>query len=196
MGIKGIAATKYAAQLMQEHVPTITALLPLLCEVYGERRFIMKRHHKRASIPVLQNAACIYVCGDPLAATGSQIIIRGKLLLDSFEFAAGSWDNDSTPYYLPVEICLGNLNSLVHWYLVLSYLYYTLGHTVLPDAYYDYICGVLYANMNAVSTCVHGSYVDVQALTANTGFHLGERVPQVVKLSAMEIMRGEVVIEC
>ena len=64
-----------------------------------------------------------------------------------------------------------NINMLVPYYLMYSYLYYEENESIVPDAEYDRICKTLYEKWNDIEHR-HKNLIDKDTLLAGTGFQL------------------------
>ena len=81
-----------------------------------------------------------------------------------------------------------NINMLVPYYLMYSYLYYEENESIVPDAEYDRICKTLYEKWNDIEHR-HKNLVDKDALIAGTGYQL--KYPEMVK-GAAKLLRKKV----
>lgn len=69
------------------------------------------------------------------------------------------------------DIIGSNPNMLIPHYLMACYLYYVMDHPVISDGLFDEICQRLQREWDTI-THWHKPYVDREALSAGTGFHL------------------------
>lgn len=199
-----IPATKAALDLIQKHGGAEILLKRLeskLLQEYSLKGVILKRFHKRfGGAPVLKTAAAIYVAGDPFkfgfpVYGDYPAIFRGKLFVCPMAEAGLTYDNDSVPNHMFEELLNGPLQLTLNWYLILSHLYYCHGKTVAPDNVYDELCRQLRENWKEAQGLHHSEYLDYTALQGDTGFHLGENVPAIVKSNALQILKREVILE-
>lgn len=79
-----------------------------------------------------------------------------------------------------------NINMLVPYYLMYSYLYYEENESIVPDAEYDRICKTLYEKWNDIEHR-HKNLIDKDTLLAGTGFQL--KYPEMVKGAAKRLMK-------
>ena len=70
-----------------------------------------------------------------------------------------------------VVIYKENPNMLVPYYLMHSYLYYTLGEPIIDDTEYDGICSELKERWDEVEH-YHKHLIEKEALDAGTGYQL------------------------
>lgn len=85
-----------------------------------------------------------------------------------------------------------NRNLLVPWYLMTSYLYYIKDASVIEDATYDLICKRLKDEWKWIEH-PHKHLIDLQALSAGTGYQMREQdYPALVKDAAELAAAGRV----
>lgn len=68
-------------------------------------------------------------------------------------------------------------------YLLHSYLYYNLDHSIIPDYQYDELCRWMHDNYTVLLNNYHRhmNLVDLEALAAGTGHHLMFKFPEDIK---------------
>lgn len=75
-----------------------------------------------------------------------------------------------------------NVNHLIPYYLMASYLYYELDESVISDDVFNTICKLLLANFNTLNH-PHAHLLDIDSLKANTGYTI--RYPEITKRAAL-----------
>lgn len=89
----------------------------------------------------------------------------------------------------------GNLNMLVPWYLMASYLYYEEAsheYSIMTDAQYDKICAQLLSHWDEI-THRHKYLIDKDSLSAGTGFTLNyKKFPKIITTTALMLGKNTV----
>lgn len=83
-----------------------------------------------------------------------------------------------------------NIEKLISQYLIHSFLYYEKNKCIISDNDFDKIVHLLLKNFDKIkkSNHIHKHLIDKKALETYTGFLLIGKFPNIVKLSALELL--------
>tara|TARA_Y100001963_G_C6724122_1_gene420571 strand:+ start:113 stop:406 length:294 start_codon:yes stop_codon:yes gene_type:complete len=79
-----------------------------------------------------------------------------------------------------------NINLMVPWYLMTSYLYYKCHESIISDEQYDWLCTEILSKWDDIKH-PHKKYIDKDSLSAGTGYTLNE-YPERVKGAAKAVL--------
>ncbi|CAH0343771.1 hypothetical protein RHI9324_05509 [Rhizobium sp. CECT 9324] len=82
-----------------------------------------------------------------------------------------------------------NRDAYVSWYLMLSYLYYQLDITILPDEDYNTLCVKLIKELPSIAHR-HRHLVDEDSLRAGTGYSITE-YPTIAMSAAIRLAKED-----
>lgn len=201
----GIPATSPAYELCRRAenrrvFPMLRSMGPLLDELCGQARPVLKMNHKRTEFPRLAQTAGLYLPCAVEAVEGSswwaENKFRTKGLLYLFPMGDGHASCDygtgrTMMFY--EEIVHGPIGRAVHWYLMLSYLYYKLDESFVPDHVFDQLCAVLLEHVEEAQQTDHGRFISEDSLSAGTGFDVVDKLPTITVNAARGLLRRDMI---
>ena len=204
----GIPATSPAHDLCRREqnrriFPMLRSMGPLLDELCGKARPVLKMSHKRMEFPRLKETVGLYLPCPVEAVEGSswwaENKFRTKGLLYLFPMADGHATCDygtGRTMLMYEEIIYGPVGRAVHWYLMLSYLYYQHDESFVPDAVFDKLCSVLLERVDEAKASHHGRFISEGSLRAGTGFDIAGKLPQITMNAALGLLnRDKITLE-
>lgn len=204
----GIPATSPAHDLCRREqnrriFPMLRSMGPLFDTLCGKARPVLKLNHKRTEFPRLQDTVGLYLpCPVEAVERSSwwaENKFRTKGLLYLFPMAEGHATCDygagrTTLMY--EEIFYGPVGRAVHWYLMLSYLYYQHDESFVPDAMFDKLCSVLLERVDEAKASHHGRFIHEDSLRAGTGFDIAGKLPEITMNAALGLLcRDKITLE-
>jgi len=204
----GIPATGEAFEISKQPsnkrvFPMLRSMGPLLDELCGESRPVLKVNHMRFEYPRLGATLGLYLPCDVAAVEDTEWWAENKFRTKGLMYLFPIREEYKTFDYgaertvlMYEEILYGPIGRAVNWYLMLSYAYYKLDESPVPDLVFDKLCEVLLANFEAAQGAHHGHLLSEDSLRAGTGFDVADSVPQITMSATWGMLTpGKVVLE-